>query len=114
MALIALGTNMSVAYVNFANESLLLNYIVHYKPGTVLLTESGSFDSAHVLELLSQHPSAMGSSIVIIRLCNNVIDIYEKPDLAKGMMFRQVRQINARNKDDLLSAMSSKYLYAGF
>lgn len=41
-----------------------------------LLCDSGSLDTARILDSFSSHPIVMGLTIVVARLCNNVIERY--------------------------------------
>ena len=71
----------------------------------ILICESGSMDTTHVLDLIFSHPVTAILLIMIIRLRNNVIDVYARPAFVAGRISNSPQRIVARTGDDLLNAL---------
>jgi hypothetical protein len=62
-------------------------------------------DAARILALISSQAMLMRLLVVVIRLNNNVIDVYEKPWIVAGRMHFKPKRIIAETEDDLLNAV---------
>lgn len=71
----------------------------------ILICESGSVDTSHILNLISLHQMASLLLIMIVRLRNNVIDVYARPTLVAGKVSGSPQRIVARTGDDLVNAL---------
>ena len=71
----------------------------------ILICESGSMDTTHILDLIFSQSMATRLLIMIIRLRNNVIDVYARPIFVAGKMSNYPQRIVARTGDDLLNAL---------
>lgn len=71
----------------------------------ILICESFSMDVAHILDLIFSRPMIPILLIMIIRLRNNVIDIYSRPAFVAGKISNSPQQIVARTAEDLLNAL---------
>lgn len=71
----------------------------------ILICESGSMDVTHILDLIFSHPMTTILLIMIIRLRNNVIDVYARPAFVAGRMSDSPQRIVARTGDDLLNVL---------
>jgi hypothetical protein len=92
----------------YSDELAFLNIIRQGRPDVILVNESGSLDAVRILDLVSSHPMVMGLCIVIVRLCNNVIDVYERPIFVVEKISCSSRRIIVRTGDDLLNALRRK------
>jgi len=77
--LLAYGTDLSVTGKKYTDDPAFLDAIAQNQPDVILLNESTAFDSAHILELLLSTPLLTALYIIIIRLSNNTVDVYEMP-----------------------------------
>ena len=71
----------------------------------ILICESGSVDTSRILNLISLHQMATILLIMIIRLRNNVIDVYARPTFVAGKVSGSPQRIVARSGDDLVNAL---------
>ena len=95
--------NLIVSHVIYSSKLTYLIYAVP-QPDVILIVESSDMDTVHILDLLSSWPFVTKLRIIVIRLRNNIIDVYEEVKLVAGRISCDLRKITARNADDLLSA----------
>jgi len=95
--------NLIVSHVIYSSKLTFLIYAMP-QPDVILIVESSDMDTAHILDLLSSWPFVTKLRIIVIRLRNNIIDVYEEVKLVAGRISCDLRKITARNADDLLSA----------
>ncbi len=93
--------DLSVSHVIYCGDLTFLESAVP-TPDVILLVESSDMDTARILKLLSLWPIATKLRIIVIRLRNNVIDVYEEVKLVAGRLSCDFRKITAKNLDDLL------------
>ena len=103
--LLTLVTDLQVSYAKYSDDFAFLENIQRIWPDVILVSQDGSLDSAHILDLLSSHPAALRSRIIIVQLHSTVVDIYDRPTLVAGKMSRGLQQIMVRARDDLLNAV---------
>ena len=94
-------TNSLVSRAVYSDE----NAIKSNQSDAVLICESGSVDTSHILNLISLHGMVPLLLIMIIRLRNNVIDIYPRPTFVAGKVAGSPQRIVARTGDDLVNAL---------
>ena len=81
------------------------NAIKSNESDAVLICESDSVDTSHILNLISSPGMAALLLIMIIRLRNNVIDIYPRPTFVAGKVAGRPQRIVARTGEDLVNAL---------
>ena len=108
---LAQRTDFVLSRTKFSGEHVFPNTIKQDDlPDVILVCESGLLDTTHILDLISSHAMAMKLLVVVIRLRNNVIDVYERPmNVAGMMMYIKSQQIIAGTKDDLLNVIRRKH-----
>jgi len=107
--LLAYETDLLVSHATYSKDLAFLNMIKSDQPDVILVSETGSLDSAHIIDSVLSYPIVIGLCIVVVRLYNNVIDVYEGPTFAAGKASRKPRRIIARTGDDLLNTVRRKY-----
>ena len=75
----------------YTNRSALLDTACRFQPDTIVLNESAPLSSAEVFMLLNEATMFTRLRIIVIRLENNFIDLYEK------------RRITASHHDNLVT-----------
>lgn len=103
--LLAQRTDLLLSHANFSNERAFLNTIKQELPDVILVCESGSLDAARILALISSQAMLIRLLVVVIRLNNNVIDVYERPGIVAGKTHFKPQRIIAETEDDLLNAV---------
>ena len=94
-------TNSLVSRAVYSDE----NAIKSNQSDAILICESGSVDTSHILNFISSPGMATLLLIMIIRLRNNVIDIYARPIFVEGRVSGSPQRIVARTGDDLVNAL---------
>ena len=94
-------TNSLVSRAIYSDE----NAIKSNQSDVILICESGSMDTTHILDLIFSQSMATILLIMIIRIRNNVIDVYARPVFVAGKMSTYPQRIVARTGDDLLNAL---------
>jgi hypothetical protein len=107
--LLAQRTDFLVSRAKFSDGPVFLNAIEQGLPDVILVCDSGSLDAARILDLVSPHAMVRKLHVVVIRLANNVIDIYERPMIVYGKTLINSQQIIAEIKDDLFNAIRRKH-----
>ena len=104
--LLAEKTNLLVSHTIFSNDVAFLNTIKRDQPNVILVCESGSLDTAQVIDSISIDPIMLGLCIFVIRLSSPVIDVYEGPILNAGKISSyRPRSILASTANDLISIL---------
>jgi hypothetical protein len=110
--LLAQQTDLLLSRAIFSDERVFLDTVKQELPDVILVCESGSLDAARILDLVSSQVLLMRLLlvvIVVIRLHNNVIDVYERPKIVAGKINFKPRRIIAQTENDFLNIMSRKY-----
>ena len=107
--LLADRTNFLVSRAIYSDEHAFLNIIKQDPPDVILVCESGSLDPARILDIVSSHAMMMRLLVVVIRLYNNVIDVYESHMVVAGKMYFKPQRIIAETENDLLNAVRRKH-----
>ncbi len=97
-------TDLLVSRAIYSDDFAFLNSIKSERPDVILVCESGSLDTARILDLVLAQVMAMAMAvrIVVVRLRDNMIDVYARPAFVAGRMLSKPRQIIAKTGDDLL------------
>ena len=110
--LLAQQTDLLLSHVNFSDERVFLDTVKQELPDVIVVCEFGSLDAARILDLVSSQALLMRLLlvvIIVIRLQNNVIDVYERPKIVAGKINFKPRRIIAQTENDLLNIVSRKY-----
>lgn len=97
-------TNLRVSRAMYSDDLAFLKTIEWDQPDVMLVCESDSLHTERLLSLVSLQP-VMLLLIVIVRLSNNVIDVYAKPTNIHGELSHRPQSIVARNGRDLLNVL---------
>ena len=106
--MLAQRTDFLVSHVTFSDDFAFMDTVRQDLPDVMLICESDSLDPVRILDLVSSHTIAMGLLVVVIRLYNNVVDIYERPIIVGGKMYFTSQQIIATTGNDLLNTIKEK------
>src|SRR3972149_5039421 len=77
-SLLAQESDLHVSGIAYANDTAFLQDISDARPDVILLNEAGPLDSVRILELLKSIPTLASLRVIVVRLDDNVIDMYEK------------------------------------
>ena len=97
-------TGMSVISAKYTNDPELLAAIAQTRPDVILVNESTTFDSAHILELLFSESALTILQVVVIRLDNNIVDVYEMPK-----RFVTTKRFVITRRDDFVDVVLGKF-----
>jgi len=110
MSLLTPETDLLVSHVTYSDDAVFLNIISSRdQPDVILVCESGSLDTPRILGLVSSHPVMKELPIVVVRLDNSVVDVYESPISVAGKMACEPQRIIARTGDDLIDTLRRKH-----
>ena len=107
--LLAERTDYLVSKAKFSDELIFLDTIKQENPDVILVCESGSMDAERIINLISSQLFMMALFIVVIRLRNNVIDIYEIPANVSEKMYFNSGRIVADSEEDLLNVLRREH-----
>jgi len=100
--LLKFSTDLQVSGAKYTNDSMFLEDIIQTQPDVILLNESSTLDPAHIFDILFSVPPLAGRRIIIVRLTNNMIDVYDFPCGDNLRRFHKRRQFIISKQDDLL------------
>ena len=72
-------TGVSVTSAQYTNDSGVLAAVAQNRPDVILVNESPNLDTTHILELLFSKSSLTILYVIVVRLDNNIVDVYEMP-----------------------------------
>jgi len=73
-------TKLRVWGRQYQDDTTFLKDVSLARPDVILVNEMDSSDSIRILKLLSVVPSFIGMRVIFLRLCNNMIDVYDRRD----------------------------------
>ena len=73
-------TRLRVWGRQYQDDTTFLKDVSLARPDVILVNEMDSSDSIRILKLLSAVPSFIGMRVIFLRLCNNMIDVYDRRD----------------------------------
>ena len=108
--LLTFNTDLQVSGSGYKDDSSFLEDFTQSQPDVIVLNASSSIDSVHMLELLYSIPLLVSLCIIIVRLGNNMVDVYEIPknQISAGII-RERRQFTITKRDDLLAVMRGTF-----
>lgn len=107
--LLAFGTDLSVSNTKYTDDPAFLDTIAQNQPDVILLNESTSQNTAAILKLLFSIPSLVGLRVIIVRLSDNIVDVYEMPKQAVARNETERQQFNITNPDELMSVVRGEF-----
>lgn len=100
--LLKIGTDLQVLGTKYTNDIAFLEDITQSQPDVILLNESTPLNSGRMLDLLFSIPVLTQRRVIIVRLNNNVIDVYDFPYHALLRRLYKRRQFIVTKQDDLV------------
>lgn len=100
--LLKIGTDLQVLGTKYTNDIAFLEDITQSQPDVILLNESSPLNSGRMLDLLFSIPVLTQRRVIIVRLNNNVIDVYDFPYHALLRRLYNRRQFIVTKQDDLV------------
>lgn len=100
-------TDLLISHALYSDDFAFLNVNTQDQPDMILVNESGLLNVEHILEFISSHPIVKGLLIIVVRLWNSVIDVYESPIFVAGKVSWSSRRITANTINDLLNVVNS-------
>jgi hypothetical protein len=107
--LVADRTNLLVSSAIYSDDLAFLNPIASRPLDVILVCESGSLNSKHIINSVLASLTGTGLRIVIVRLDAPVIDVYARPTFVEGKLSGRPRRINAKSGNDLIDAIRRKH-----
>ena len=101
-------TNLLVSSAIYSDDLAFLDPIASRPLDVILVCETDSLNSKHILNSVLAFLTVTGLRIVIVHLDASVIDVYACPTLVNGKLFGRPRRINAKSGDDLIDAIRRK------
>ena len=99
------GVDLQVSSAKYTDDLAFLDEIEQKWPDVIVLNESIPRNTVRILKLLFSIPSLAGLRVVIIRLSDNMIDVYEMPKQTAAKNEYEPQQINVTKRDDLVAAV---------
>ncbi len=101
-------TNLLVSSAIYSDDLAFLNSIASRPLDVILVCESGSLNSKHILNSILASLTVTGLRIIIVHFDASVIDVYSRPTFFEGKLSGRPRRINAKSGNDLIDAIWRK------
>jgi hypothetical protein len=103
--LLTLEIGLQVSSIKYTDDLTLMAHIATHRPQVIILNESSLADPLCLLDRLCDVPWLMGVCIIIMRLADNIIDVYDvSPNLdVRRLVERQ--QFTLSKRDDLVAVV---------
>ena len=101
--LLTTKSKMHIFREKYIDDPWLLDFVSRKLPDVILLAESKTLGTDHLLDLIFSVPSLARSQVVVVRLDNNIVDIYEFPELIEGKKICKQQQFNIQKPDELVA-----------
>lgn len=102
--LLKVATDLQVTRTKYTNDIKFMEDIKRNQPDVILLNESTPLNFACMLDMLFSMPSLAGGRVIIVRLDNNMIDVYDFPKQAYVNKPRKKRrQVIVTKRDELVA-----------
>jgi hypothetical protein len=98
-------TDFRISSAKYSDELVFLDTIKQELPDVLLVCESFSLDTEHIINLVFSQRFLMALFIVVIRLKDNVIETYEMPQDNSEKKYFTLKRIVANSEEDLLIAL---------
>lgn len=98
-------TNFLVSNTAYSDNLEFLDSVQQDPPDVILVVEVGEPNARRILDQVSSHPVVGGLTVVVVRIEDNVIDIYESPTSDAGRTSYASRRMIARSEEDLINAV---------
>lgn len=72
-------TSLQISGSEYNDDDSFLEDIIQSQPDVIVLTDSEAINAKHIRELLFSTLSLTALYVIIIRLSNNIVDVYEMP-----------------------------------
>ena len=99
------GDDMQVSSAKYTTELAFLDEIAQKQPDVIMLNESTPLNTTRILKLLFSIPSLARLRVIVIRLSDNMIDVYEMPKHFEAGKEIEREQFNITKPDELVTAV---------
>ena len=107
--LLTTRTEMRISREKYKDDSWLVNSVLQNHPDIVLLAESDALGSTRLLDLIFSIPLLENLWVVIVRLENNVVNVYEYPKQINDNKVCRQRQFDITHRDELVDIVQGNF-----
>ena len=109
LCLLTFDSDLQVSGSGYNDDASFLSDITQLQPDVILLNESTPLNPARLLELLSSIPKNAGRRVIIVRLNNNIIDVYDFPYRALLRKLHKRWQFIITKREDLIDIIHGDF-----
>lgn len=102
-------TGLQISVTKYINDLWFMDAVVQNQPDVLLVIESDSLDSNHLLELLTSTPLSAELRVMVMRFSDLVIDVYEIPKWNPAGKIPAHRQFTITSSDELVALVRGYY-----
>ncbi len=99
------GADLQVSSAKYTDDLEFLDEIAKKQPDVIMFNESTPQNTNHILKLLFSIPALAGLRVIVIRLSDNLVDVYEMPKQAAEKNDYERQQVNVTNRDELVAVV---------
>lgn len=103
------GADLDVSCVKYMDDFAFLDDVAQNRPDVIMLNEAIPGDSTHILDLLVSDPFLADLYVIIVRLGNNVVDVYKMPRQAVVQKGYERQQFVITHQDDLVAVVQGDF-----
>ena len=102
-------TEIRISREKYKDDLWLANSVLQNHPDIILLAESDSLGSTRLLDLIFSIPLLEILWVVIVRLENNVVDVYEYPEQIDDNKVCRQWQFDITHRDELVAIVQGNF-----
>ncbi len=99
------GADFQVSSAKYTDDPTFLDEISQNRPDVIVLNESTPKNTVRIIKLLFSIPALANLRVVIIRLSDNVVDVYEMPKQAVAGKEHNRKQFNVTRGESLVKVV---------
>ena len=99
------GADLHVSSAKYTDDLAFLAEIAEKRPDVLMLHESTPKNTVRILKLLFSIPALAGLRVIVIRLSDNMVDVYEMPKRVAARNEYKRKQINVTKPDKLMKVV---------
>lgn len=103
--LLKVGIDLKISCARYTDELAFLYEIAHNRPDAILFSETAALNPPYILKLLYSIPSQAGLRVIIIRLSNNLIDVYAIPKRVVARKVYERKQFIVTKQEELVAVV---------
>jgi hypothetical protein len=102
-SLLVHDTKLRVSRIVYTDDDALYAHVSFDHPEVIFISEFNERETDRIIRLVFSIPSVFVRRVVVVRLENNIFDIYNRTALSVSMTNYERRAVTVKSREDLLT-----------